>query len=91
MRRTNLVVILGMMQVSKKIPFEDPLWLNGIRGMYVLSNLIILGLYVYSGIVIKKKNGLFIHPSIHPRALFSSFFLSLLLRPPPAPAFFSFS
>lgn len=56
-RRTNLVVILGMMQVSKKIPFEDPTWLNGIRGMYILSNLIIVGLYVYCGIVIKKKNG----------------------------------
>lgn len=53
---TNLVVILGMMQVSKKIPFEDPTWLNGIRGMYLLSNLIILGLYVYVGTIIKKKN-----------------------------------
>lgn len=57
-RSTNLVVILGMMQVSKKIPFEDPNWLNGIRGLYILSNLIILGLYVYCGMVIKKKNGL---------------------------------
>lgn len=46
-----------MMQVSKRIPFEDPTWLNGIRGMYILSNVIILGLYLYVGSLIKKKNG----------------------------------
>lgn len=53
---TNLVVILGMMQVSKRIPFDDPMWLNGIRAMYVLSNVIIVGLYLYVGSAIKKKN-----------------------------------
>ncbi|KAI9807630.1 MAG: hypothetical protein M1825_005571 [Sarcosagium campestre] len=43
---TNLVVILFMMQVSKKVPFDDPLVLNGVRAAYVLSNLIILGIYL---------------------------------------------
>jgi len=53
-----------MMQVSKRIPFEDPTWLNGIRGMYILSNIIIVGLYLYIGSLIKKKNGTFpSHPS----------------------------
>lgn len=56
-----------MMQVSKKIPFEDPTWLNGIRGMYLLSNLIILGLYVYVGTIIKKKNGSYPRFAYRPR------------------------
>ncbi|KAF8245728.1 inorganic phosphate transport PHO88 [Wilcoxina mikolae CBS 423.85] len=53
---TNLVVILGMMQVSKRIPFEDPTWLNGIRGMYILSNIIIVGIYLLVAKKIKTKN-----------------------------------
>ncbi|KAH8760446.1 inorganic phosphate transporter Pho88 [Diaporthe sp. PMI_573] len=44
---TNIVIILGMMQVAKKVPFEDPNVLNACRGLYVLSNLIIMGIYFY--------------------------------------------
>ncbi|TGZ77028.1 inorganic phosphate transport PHO88 [Ascodesmis nigricans] len=53
---TNLVIILGMMQVSKRVPFEDPTVLNYIRAMYILSNIIILGLYFLTGQKIKSKN-----------------------------------
>lgn len=56
---TNLVLILGMMQVSKKVPWDDPTVLNGIRAVYVLSNLIILGLYMYARSGIKAKGGPF--------------------------------
>ncbi|CZR53507.1 probable PHO88 (involved in phosphate transport) [Phialocephala subalpina] len=52
---TNLVIILVMMQVSKKIPMEDPNVLNIIRGMYIASNAIIIGLYAYIHLVINKK------------------------------------
>jgi len=52
---TNLVIILVMMQVSKKIPMEDPNVLMGIRGLYVLSNAIIISLYAYVHYVINKK------------------------------------
>lgn len=58
MNRTNLVIILGMMQVSKRVPFEDPTVLNYIRAMYILSNIIILGLYFLTGQKIKSKNGM---------------------------------
>ncbi|KAK3684420.1 phosphate transporter (Pho88) [Vermiconidia calcicola] len=51
---TNLVVILVAMQASKKIPFDDPNVLNGVRGLYILSNLIILGIYLYVGMQIDK-------------------------------------
>jgi len=44
---TNLIIILGMMQVSKKIPFDDPQVLLGVRILYVVSNLVIIGLYLY--------------------------------------------
>jgi NADH:ubiquinone oxidoreductase subunit F (NADH-binding) len=54
---TNLVIILVMMQASKKIPFDDPNVLNGVRALYVISNLIIVGVYVYVGMQIDKKKG----------------------------------
>ncbi|KAI9847325.1 MAG: hypothetical protein M1837_002912 [Sclerophora amabilis] len=44
---TNLVVILVMMQLSKKIPFDDPMVLNGVRALYVASNVIIVAIYLY--------------------------------------------
>ena len=47
-----------MMQASKKVPFDDPNVLNGVRALYVISNLIIAGIYVYVGMQIDKKKGI---------------------------------
>lgn len=55
---TNLVIILGMMQVSKKIPFDDPQVLLGVRILYVVSNLIIFGIYFYVQQKINQKKGI---------------------------------
>ncbi len=52
-------MILFLMQTSKKIPFDDPNVLNGIRGFYILSNIIIAGIYLYVQQQINKKNGSF--------------------------------
>ena len=46
-----------MMQASKKIPFDDPNVLNGVRALYVVSNLIIAGVYLYTQMQINKKRG----------------------------------
>ena len=46
-----------MMQVAKKVPFDDPDVLLLVRGLYVLSNVIILSLYLYTQAQINKKNG----------------------------------
>ena len=46
-----------MMQASKKVPFDDPNVLNGVRALYVISNLIIVGIYVYVGMKIDKQKG----------------------------------
>jgi Phosphate transport (Pho88) len=46
-----------MMQLSKKIPFEDPNVLMGVRGLYILSNVIIFGIYYYVKMQIDKKKG----------------------------------
>jgi hypothetical protein len=46
-----------MMQASKKIPFDDPNVLNLIRGVYILSNVIITSVYVYVKLQIDKKKG----------------------------------
>lgn len=46
-----------MMQVAKKVPFEDPNVLNAVRAVYLLSNLIILGVYYYIKLQIDKKKG----------------------------------
>ncbi|KAL8746306.1 MAG: hypothetical protein Q9190_001649 [Brigantiaea leucoxantha] len=55
---TNLVIILGMMQFSKKIPFEDPQVLLGVRILYVVSNLLIAGIYLYLQSKINAKKDL---------------------------------
>lgn len=55
--RTNIVIMLVMMQVSKRVPFEDPNVLNMVRGLYLFSNIIILGLYLVIQSKIQKKKG----------------------------------
>lgn len=50
-------VILVMMQLAKRIPFEDPDVLMMVRGLYVLSNLLILGLHLYTQSKINAKKG----------------------------------
>lgn len=45
------------MQASKKIPFDDPNVLNGVRALYVVSNLVIAGIYLYVQSQIEKKRG----------------------------------
>lgn len=45
------------MQISKKIPFDDPNVLNGVRALYIVSNIIIAGVYFYVQAQINKKNG----------------------------------
>lgn len=47
-----------MMQVSKKIPFEDPQVLMAVRVLYVVSNVLIIGMYLYAQQKINKKKGM---------------------------------
>lgn len=49
--------MLFFFQASKKIPFDDPMVLNGVRGLYIFSNLLIFGVYMYMQQQIDKKNG----------------------------------
>ncbi|KAF5600555.1 phosphate transporter [Fusarium pseudoanthophilum] len=37
---TNLIIILGMMQVSKRVPFDDPFVLNAVRAVYLASSVL---------------------------------------------------
>lgn len=53
---TNLVIMLGMNQLAKKVPFEDENVLNGVRILYVVSNVLIFGVYFYVRYLITKKN-----------------------------------
>lgn len=46
-----------MMQLSKQIPFDDPFVLNAIRGVYILSNVIIAGVWLYVQAKINSKRG----------------------------------
>ncbi|KAF2463697.1 inorganic phosphate transport PHO88 [Lindgomyces ingoldianus] len=63
---TNLIIILGFMQISKKIPFDDPNVLNGVRALYVLSNVIIAGIYFYVQAQINKKNDMTVVKYVEP-------------------------
>jgi heme/copper-type cytochrome/quinol oxidase subunit 3 len=55
---TNLVIMLVMMQVSKKIDFDDPTVTLAVRILYVTSNVLIFGLYFWTKTKIEKKNDL---------------------------------
>ncbi|KAF2679570.1 inorganic phosphate transport PHO88 [Lentithecium fluviatile CBS 122367] len=63
---TNLIIILGFMQISKKVPFDDPNVLNGVRALYVLSNIIIAGIYFYVQQQINKKNDMTVVKYVEP-------------------------
>lgn len=49
-----------MMQLAKKVPFEDPQVLMLVRGMYILSNVIILGIYLFTQTKINAKKGMWV-------------------------------
>jgi hypothetical protein len=51
------MIILGMMQVTKKIPFEDENVLNIVRAVYIGSNLVIAALYFFIQFQVNKKKG----------------------------------
>jgi hypothetical protein len=55
-----------MMQVSKRVPFDDPFVLNVVRAVYLASNVIIAGLYFYTQLKINKKKGMTNFPQ-HPQ------------------------
>jgi Phosphate transport (Pho88) len=48
------------MQVSKRIPMEDPQTLMLIRAGYVLSNVVIISIYAYVHFLINKKKGAYL-------------------------------
>ena len=73
------MVILVMMQASKKIPFDDPMVLNGVRALYVFSNVVILSIYLYVQMQINKKNG---GTTLCSRPTWSSQLIPLQTRPP---------
>ena len=47
-----------MMQLAKKVPFDNPDVLLLVRGLYILSNVIILGVYLYTQAQINKRKGM---------------------------------
>ncbi|QDS70115.1 hypothetical protein FKW77_005289 [Venturia effusa] len=69
---TNILIILFMMQASKKVPFEDPNVLNGVRALYVLSNVIIAGIYFYVKMQIDKKKDMNVLKYVEPAPMGST-------------------
>jgi hypothetical protein len=69
---TNLIIMLGMMQVTKRIPFDDPNVLNLVRGVYLASNLIIVAIYLYVQSQINKKKDLTTLKYVEPAPVGSS-------------------
>ncbi|KAL1608897.1 phosphate transporter (Pho88) [Nothophoma quercina] len=63
---SNLVIILGFMQISKKVPFDDPNVLNGVRALYIVSNIIIAAIYFYVQLQINKKNDMTVVKYVEP-------------------------
>ncbi|KAK5125429.1 hypothetical protein LTR85_000538 [Meristemomyces frigidus] len=69
---TNLIIILVMMQASKKIPFEDPMVLNMVRALYVVSNVIIAAVYFYTKMQIDKKRDMTVLKYVEPAPMGST-------------------
>ncbi|KAL6864532.1 inorganic phosphate transporter Pho88 [Trichoderma novae-zelandiae] len=69
---TNLMIILGMMQVTKRIPFDDENVLNIVRAVYIGSNVLIAGLYFYIQIQINKKKDMTTLKYVEPAPMGSS-------------------
>ncbi|KAK3356759.1 inorganic phosphate transporter Pho88 [Lasiosphaeria hispida] len=69
---TNLVIVLGVMQIAKKIPFEDPFVLNACRAAYILSNLIILAINLFIKFKVDKKKDLTTLKYVEPAPMGSS-------------------
>ncbi|KAI1329286.1 inorganic phosphate transporter, partial [Xylariaceae sp. FL0255] len=68
----NLVIILGMMQVTKKIPFDDPNVLNMVRAVYIASNVIIAAIYGFVLMKINQKKDLTTLKYVEPAPMGSS-------------------
>lgn len=49
-----------MMQLAKKVPFDNPDILLLVRGLYIASNVIIISIYLYTQSQINKKKGMLI-------------------------------
>ncbi|KAL7943767.1 inorganic phosphate transporter Pho88 [Trichoderma barbatum] len=69
---TNLMIILGMMQVTKRIPFEDENVLNLVRAVYIGSNVLIAALYFYIQLQINKKKDMTTLKYVEPAPMGSS-------------------
>ncbi|EYE90709.1 PHO88 family protein [Aspergillus ruber CBS 135680] len=67
-----MAVILVMMQLAKKIPFENPEILMLVRGLYVLSNLIILSIYLFTQKKINTKKDMTTLKYVEPAPMGSS-------------------
>ncbi|KAH7320814.1 inorganic phosphate transporter Pho88 [Stachybotrys elegans] len=69
---TNLVIILVMMQVSKRVPFDDPNVLNMVRALYLGSNIIVASIYLYIQSQINKKKDMTTLKYVEPAPMGSS-------------------
>ncbi|KAK9366729.1 inorganic phosphate transporter Pho88 [Lipomyces kononenkoae] len=69
---TNMVLMFGLMQVSKKIPFEDPMVVFYARVVYLVTNLFIFSLYLFARYQINKKNDLTTLKYVEPSQPFGS-------------------
>jgi len=68
----NLVISLGLMQLARKVPLDDPEVLNYVRIGYVTAQVIILGVYYYISMTVKQKNDQTVLKYVEPQSPMSS-------------------
>jgi len=69
---TNLAISLGAMQVSRRLPIDDPKFVNYLRIGYVASQLISFAIYYYIILKIRRKNDLTVLKYVQPPSAMNS-------------------
>jgi len=69
---TNLAISLGAMQVSRRLPMDDPQFITYLRIGYVVSQVLSLAIYYFIILKIKRKNDLTVLKYVQPPSAMNS-------------------
>jgi len=67
---SQMVITLGLMQVGKQIPFDNPQVLDYVRIGYVVSQVAVLGVLYFTSVKIRRRNDTTVLKYVEPKSAF---------------------